>query len=144
MCMQRGWPTPPICGLNAVLKMILFLKSSFLFEEKENKLFQNMINYGTPLAFWIHTNRNRICSQWVWNYCTAFERQTLYKQSALGTLAKTADYLMPSYFCRSSNEDLDILSWWWYISNGCTAQPSTRLALHHCYFTVMASTSMEL
>lgn len=51
-------------------------------------------------------------------------------------MAKTAEYLMPSYFCRNSN-DLDILSWWWY------NRAYTQLTLHHCYFTVKASASMQ-
>ncbi len=59
------------------------------------------------------------------------------------SLAKMAEYLMPSYFCRSSNEDLDILSWSVIYQERAPHSTSTQLALHHCYFTVIASAGMQ-
>ena len=64
-----------------------------------------------------------------------------YRQSETfsTSLPNSVGYLMPSYFCKSFNEDLDILSLWWYIRSKHTIQPTH----HHCYFTVMASTRKQ-
>lgn len=43
---------------------------------------------------------------------------------------------MPSYFCRSSNEDLDILSWSVIYQERAHHSTYAQLALHHCYFAV--------
>lgn len=137
-----------LCNRNTVSKIILFQRSSFL--SRKSKIIPDYNKRRHSLLYFEFTPIKIEFEATECETAVLLLNVRRYKQSETfsTSLAKTAECLTPSYFCRRSNEDLDILSWWWsirsvYTTTTTTTRPTHSLALHHRYFTVMASTSMQ-